>query len=105
MTETPRKNVEMKRLINSRVNPVKYKETGTLVDPTKYSSLRDFKAKCGCLGCSRLDNSDGTWRSAEDLSHHIGLQDSMTRAYHSKTPHPAFYCEIYTRKTSTLDLR
>jgi len=103
MTETPRKNVVMERLINPAINPVKYKETGVLVDPTNYSSLRDFKAKCGCFGCSRLDNSDGTWRSAEDLSHHIGLQDSMARAYHSKTPHPAFCCELYSRKTSTTD--
>jgi len=104
MVEASRKNVETKRLINSEINPVKYKETGVLVDPTKYSSLRDFKAKCGCLGCLRLDNSGGTWKSAEDLSHHIGLQDSMTRAYHSKTPHPAFYCGLYVRKTSALNL-
>jgi hypothetical protein len=103
MTEAPRKNVVMERIINPGINPVKYKETGVSVDPTKYSSLRDFKAKCGCFGCSRLDNSEGTWRSAEDLSHHIGLQDSMTRAYHSKTPHPSFCCELYSRKTSTTD--
>jgi len=104
MVGTSRKNAEMKRLINPEINPVKYKETGTLVDPTKYSNLRDFKARCGCLGCLRLDNSDGTWRSAEDLNHHIGLQDSMARAYHAKTPHVAFYCGLYSRKTSALDL-
>jgi len=103
MTEVSRKNVALQRLINPGVNPVKYKETGSLVDPTKYTSLRDFKAKCGCFGCSRLDNSNGTWKSAEDLNHHIGLQDLMARAYHAKTPHTAFYCELYSRKTSALE--
>jgi hypothetical protein len=98
MTEGLRKNVSMQSLIKPEVNSVKYKETGVLVDPTKYSSLRDFKAKCGCLGCLRLDNSDGTWRSTEDLNHHIGLQDSMSRAYHAKTPHSKFYCELHAQR-------